>query len=70
MGGVGKEGEIEMLLIIVCFILLVLPTIIAVSRNIDHKCWVVLLNVAGVFTVVGWVIALVWAILAKRNFYK
>jgi hypothetical protein len=43
------------------------PTIIAVVRRVRHSLGIVLLNIFGGWTFVGWVIALVWSILDKKQ---
>lgn len=39
-----------------------LPAIIAGSRHVRNFWWIVLLNVLFGWTVIGWVVALVWAL--------
>lgn len=39
-----------------------LPVIIAGSRHVRNFWWIVLLNVLFGWTLIGWVVALVWAL--------
>lgn len=39
-----------------------LPIIIAGSRHVRNFWWIVLINVLAGWTLIGWVVALVWAL--------
>ncbi len=41
------------------------PSIIAFARNHTQKWFVMILNIVSGWTVIGWVAALVWAIVGK-----
>ena len=43
------------------------PTIIAVVGHKRYTVGILLLNLLGGWTVIGWVVALVWAIVAQRR---
>lgn len=57
-------GTILMLVILLGIYLL--PGIIALKRATPNRTWIILLDVLGGWTVLGWIGALVWAILDRR----
>ena len=59
-------GFPELLVMLVVFVPYFLPTIIAVSRKKTNIVGIVLTNVLLGWTVVGWIIALVWAVSTER----
>jgi hypothetical protein len=44
-----------------------LPTIIALARRARNSLAIVLVNIFGGWTFIGWVIALVWSIVDQRQ---
>lgn len=44
-----------------------LPTLIAAIRGHDNWLGIFLLNIFLGWTLIGWVVALVWSVLAKRT---
>jgi hypothetical protein len=54
-----------LLIILICiggFLIHFLPTIIAGSRHVHNFWWIFVINLFFGWTLVGWVIALVWAL--------
>jgi hypothetical protein len=47
---------------IVGLIVYFIPSYIAVRNNHHSKGWIILVNVLLGFTVVGWIVALLWAV--------
>jgi hypothetical protein len=47
---------------VVAFVLHFLPTFIAGSRHVQSFWWILLINLFFGWTLIGWVIALVWAL--------
>jgi hypothetical protein len=45
----------------VSFLLLLSPTLIAITRKHEKTVLIILLNIFLSFTVIGWIIALIWA---------
>ena len=43
------------------------PTIVAIARHARNVLGIVLLNIFGGWTLVGWIIALVWSIRDERQ---
>jgi hypothetical protein len=46
-----------------------LPTIVAGVRHARHFGWILVINLLLSWTVVGWIIALIWAICDTPRFY-
>jgi hypothetical protein len=61
--------EIVIILIIslISLVIYCIPIIIAVNRHVDNKTGIILLNIFGGWTVVGWIVALVWAVNNKKH---
>ena len=58
------EVIVAILIIIFSIILFLLPIIIAISRNHPNKVAIILINVLVGWTGIGWLIALIWSVLA------
>ena len=56
-------GLLEMLLVILIFTSYFLPTLIAFLRRHKNKLAIFLLNLLLGWTVLGWVISLVWSVM-------
>ncbi len=56
-----------MLLILPSLAVYFVPTIIAIVRHARNVLGIVLLNIFGGWTLVGWIIALVWSIRDERQ---
>jgi len=54
---------LELLLIVLIFALYFLPTLIAFLRQHKNKLAIFLLNLLLGWTVLGWVVSLVWSVL-------
>jgi len=60
-----------LLIILICiggFLIHFLPTIIAGSRHVDNFWWIFVINFFFGWTLIGWVIALVWALQDKPRY--
>ena len=44
-----------------------IPTIITIIRHVKQKLGIIILNVLAGWTLIGWVIALVWSIVAESR---
>ena len=66
----GRLGPWEialMLLILPSLAVYFVPTIVAIVRHVRNVLGIVLLNIFGGWTFVGWIIALVWSIRDERQ---
>ena len=54
---------LELLLVVLIFAFYFLPTLIAFLRNHKNKLAVFLLNLLLGWTVLGWVVSLVWSVM-------
>jgi len=52
----------EIALLIVPLAIYFVPTIIATARHVRNMLGIILLNIFGGWTFVGWIIALIWSI--------
>lgn len=60
--------EIALLLFMLpAFAIYLAPTIVAIARHARNVLGIVLLNILGGWTLVGWIIALVWSIRDERK---
>jgi hypothetical protein len=60
-----------LVIILICvfgFIIHFLPTFIAANRHVQNFWWIFLINLFFGFTVIGWVIALVWALRDRSRY--
>lgn len=64
----GMTDRIELIIaIILAVIFYLLPSIIARQRDVAHRGWLIFINVILGPTIVGWFIALAWAILGHTR---
>lgn len=56
-------GSRDLVLIILAIVLYFLPTLIAVLRKHKNKLAVFLLNLLLGWTVLGWIVALIWSVM-------
>jgi len=56
-------GLLEMLLVVLIFTVYFLPTLIAFLRQHKNKLAIFLLNLLLGWTVLGWVVSLVWSVI-------
>ena len=59
-------SPIQAIILLVLLPFLLLPSIIAFARGIAHRWWVLLVNVLLGGTGIGWIVALVWALVAEK----
>ena len=52
----------DMVLLLVLYVVYFVPTIVALARNCAKKAGIIVLNVFLGWTLIGWVLALVWAV--------
>jgi uncharacterized membrane protein YhaH (DUF805 family) len=62
-----RFGPWEIILTLVSLVIYFIPTIVAIIRRARNAVGVVVLNVLGGWTFVGWIIALVWSIIDKQQ---
>ncbi len=63
MNGEGIIGLLIFLVIaVVCFVIYFLPTIIAFKKERDNKVSILALNLFLGWSLIGWVVSLVWAL--------
>ncbi len=65
-----RPGPLEIgliLLIIPALAVYFVPTIVAIVRHARNVMGIVLLNIFGGWTFVGWIIALVWSLCDERQ---
>jgi hypothetical protein len=62
-----NENTITVILLIMITILYLLPTVIAYGRDIPQRGAVTILNIVLGWTLVGWVLAFLWARLARTR---
>ena len=60
-------GPWELGLILLILLVYFVPTIIAVVRDVKPKLGIIILNILAGWSVIVWVIALVWAIRANKD---
>jgi predicted membrane protein len=58
----GLPVLVLVLIGIVAFVLHFLPVFVAGSRHAEHFWWILLINFFFGWTLIGWVIALIWAL--------
>ena len=64
-GGFGELGLFVLVTLLVGVVLYFLPTIIVVKRQSASVTPVVLVNLLLGWTIIGWIIALIWSLSAK-----
>ena len=64
---IGPWEVTLMLLILPSLAVYFVPTIVAIVRHARNVLGIVLLNIFGGWTFVGWIIALVWSIRDERQ---
>ena len=62
-----KIGPWELLILIPMFLVYFIPVLIVVLRRAKNTLGIVLVNVLAGWTFVGWLIALIWAIISPRE---
>jgi hypothetical protein len=62
-----RFGPWEIILTLVSLVIYFIPTIIAIIRHARNAVGIVVLNILGGWTFVGWIIALVWSITDKQQ---
>jgi hypothetical protein len=62
-----RFGPWEILLILPSFVVYFVPTIVAITKHDRNVIGIVLLNIFGGWTFVGWIIALVWSIIDQKQ---
>jgi len=62
-GGDMNENTTAVILAILIFILYLLPTLLAFARDIPRRKAVTLLNIILGWTLIGWIVAFLWATL-------
>ncbi|MDR3263092.1 MAG: superinfection immunity protein [Clostridiales bacterium] len=52
---------------VVALIVFLIPSIIAVKNRHRQVFWIILLNILLGWTLIGWIIALIWALNSRRR---
>ena len=63
----ARFGIWEILILLTVLVIYFIPTIIAIARSVKNILGIVLLNIFAGWTFVGWVIALIWSIVDKKQ---
>jgi hypothetical protein len=67
----GRNGEVHTIPYPVLCVFIVLgyclPSVVAFTRQHRHLSWICLLNITAAWTVVGWLLALCWALTAPQK---
>jgi hypothetical protein len=58
----GLPLLVIILICVAAFVIHFLPTFIAWQRNAEHFWWIFLVNFFFGVTIIGWVVALIWAL--------
>ena len=62
-----NEHTIFVILLLVCLVIYMLPTLIAYARDIPSRGAVTVVNIIFGWTLIGWFIAFLWASLAATS---
>ena len=62
-----NEHTIFVILLLLCVIIYMLPTLIAYARDIPSRKTVTVVNVVFGWTLIGWFICFLWATLAETS---
>lgn len=61
---------VDSVLFLLFFGLLLMPTIIAINRNHKHPGWMLGLNLLFGWTIIVWLLLLIWACIGKKRTSK
>ena len=64
----GLPILVLVLLGIAAFVIHFLPTFIAWRRHVEPFVWILLINLFFGWTLIGWIVALVWALQARPRY--
>lgn len=64
-GSMSAYGPWELMLIM--FVIGLIPSIIAFKKNHPHRLFILILNILLGWTFIGWIAALVWALLPEKD---
>jgi len=62
-----NEHTIFVILLLLCVIIYMLPTLIAFARDIPRRHAVTVVNIVFGWTLVGWFVCFLWAALARPS---
>jgi hypothetical protein len=61
------ENTVFVILLLLCVIIYMLPTLIAYARDVPSRHTITVINIVFGWTLVGWLIAFLWAMLAETG---
>jgi hypothetical protein len=62
-----NEHTVFVILLLLCLIIYMLPTLIAYARDIPSRHTVTVINIIFGWTLIGWFICFLWASLAETS---
>ena len=62
-----NENTVFVILLIICVIIYMLPTLIAKARDIPSRHAVTMVNIIFGWTLIGWLVAFLWAAMAETS---
>jgi hypothetical protein len=64
-GGEMYDNTVFVILLLLCVIIYMLPTVIAYARDVPSRRTITVVNIIFGWTLIGWFIAFLWAMLAE-----
>ena len=61
------DNTIFVILLLLTVAIYMLPTLIAYARDIQHRQLVTLINIIAGWTLIGWVVTFIWALMAETQ---
>jgi hypothetical protein len=62
-----NDNTVFVILLLLCVIIYMLPTLVAYARDIPSRKTVTVVNIIFGWTLIGWFIAFLWAMLAETS---
>ena len=61
------DNTVFVILLLLCLIIYMLPTLIAYARDVRSRQTITVVNIIFGWTLIGWLIAFLWAMLAETS---
>ncbi len=61
------DNTIEIVLLLLILVIYMLPTVIAYARDIPQRHTITVLDIVAGWTLIGWVILFLWAMMAETR---
>jgi hypothetical protein len=61
------DNTVFVILLLLCLIIYMLPTLIAYARDIPSRQTITVVNIVFGWTLIGWFICFLWAMLAETS---